>query len=80
MTVNHYDPKQTTTLATPKKVIEEQAQSASITGPISASVAKIGFVSLEAPKAQANKTCNEFYDFYLNIRKKIVSNTMLSLY
>ena len=50
MTVNHYDPKQTTTLATPKKVIEEQAQSASITGPISASVAKIGFVSLGCPK------------------------------
>ncbi|MCW3170956.1 30S ribosomal protein S12 methylthiotransferase RimO [Shewanella subflava] len=50
MTVNHYDPKQTTTLATPKKVIEEQAQSASTNSPISASAAKIGFVSLGCPK------------------------------
>ena len=50
MTVNHYDPKQTTTLATPKKVIEEQAQSASTNNPISASAAKIGFVSLGCPK------------------------------
>ncbi|QIR15787.1 30S ribosomal protein S12 methylthiotransferase RimO [Shewanella aestuarii] len=49
MTVNHYDPKQTTTLNTPKKVIAEQAINTN-EQPISASAAKIGFVSLGCPK------------------------------
>jgi ribosomal protein S12 methylthiotransferase len=51
MTVNHYDPKLTTTLATSKKVIEEQANLASnADSPLQASTAKIGFVSLGCPK------------------------------
>ncbi|MGZ9897123.1 30S ribosomal protein S12 methylthiotransferase RimO [Shewanella gaetbuli] len=49
MTVNHYDPKQTTTLDTPKKVIAEQAINTN-EQPIAASAAKIGFVSLGCPK------------------------------
>ncbi|MCL1144058.1 30S ribosomal protein S12 methylthiotransferase RimO [Shewanella gaetbuli] len=49
MTVNHYDPKQTTTLDTPKKVIAEQAINTN-EQPIATSAAKIGFVSLGCPK------------------------------
>jgi len=57
MTVNHFEPKQTTTLETPKKVIAEQAsevqqsQSAlSNDQPNSERAAKVGFVSLGCPK------------------------------
>ena len=44
MTVNQFDPKQTTTLETPKKVIEQQAV-ANENKP-SVGNAKVGFVSL----------------------------------
>ncbi|MBO1255594.1 30S ribosomal protein S12 methylthiotransferase RimO [Alteromonas sp. 5E99-2] len=47
MTVNQFDPKQTTTMDTPKKVIEEQA-SAAKNGQAGGS--RIGFVSLGCPK------------------------------
>jgi len=57
MTVNHFEPKQTTTLETPKKVIAEQAsevqqsQSAlSKDQTNSERAAKVGFVSLGCPK------------------------------
>ena len=53
MTVEQFDPKQTTTLDTPKKVLEEQAvevqqaKSASNTAQNSTErAAKVGFVSL----------------------------------
>lgn len=48
MTVNTFDPKQTTTLDTPVKTLEAQASSAS-TGNV-ANTSKIGFVSLGCPK------------------------------
>ncbi|WP_448567356.1 30S ribosomal protein S12 methylthiotransferase RimO [Thalassotalea ganghwensis] len=57
MTVEQFDPKQTTTLDTPKKVLEEQAievqqaKSASNTAQNSTErAAKVGFVSLGCPK------------------------------
>ena len=50
MTVNQFDPKQTTTLETPKKVIEEQSviftANANQSEQSSHDAAKIGFVSL----------------------------------
>ena len=54
MTVTQFDPKQTTTLETPKKVIEEQSviftSNASQGEQSSNRAAKIGFVSLGCPK------------------------------
>ncbi|NQZ81354.1 MAG: hypothetical protein HRT52_10110 [Colwellia sp.] len=51
MTVTQFDPKQTTTLETPKKVIEEQSviftSSAKQDEPNSNRAANIGFVSLD---------------------------------
>jgi len=51
MTVNHFDPKQTTTMETPKKVIQQQAeegQKEQSSG--EAAPAKVGFISLGCPK------------------------------
>lgn len=48
MTVNQFDPKQTTTLETPKKIIAEQASSAPKEGEQGGG--RIGFVSLGCPK------------------------------
>lgn len=54
MTVNQFDPKKTTTMETPKKVIEEQANAVKegqmVQTSNEASSARIGFVSLGCPK------------------------------
>ena len=54
MTVNQFDPKQTTTMETPKRVIEEQSKEQSAIAredqQVSASAARIGFISLGCPK------------------------------
>jgi ribosomal protein S12 methylthiotransferase len=54
MTVNKFDPKQTTTLETPKKVIEEQAKVAKEGQSVDVSelniTPRIGFISLGCPK------------------------------
>ncbi|MCY7296957.1 30S ribosomal protein S12 methylthiotransferase RimO [Alteromonas sp. a30] len=52
MTVNQFDPKQTTTLDTPKKVIEAQAKAGSqeAEGSQVDRIPRIGFISLGCPK------------------------------
>ena len=47
MTVKQFDPTQTTTMDTPKKVIEQQSQENSV---IEGGNARVGFVSLGCPK------------------------------
>ena len=49
MTVNHFDPKQTTTLETPKKVIEEQHNQDMTDGVEFDLGSRIGFISLGCP-------------------------------
>ena len=53
MTVNQFDPKQTTTLETPSKIIAQQAvERAEIKGQLNRETpARVGFVSLGCPKA-----------------------------
>ncbi|GLX82164.1 hypothetical protein [Thalassotalea eurytherma] len=47
MTVKQFDPKQTTTLEAPKKVIEEQAKTAPKQGEfVQVSTPRVGFISL----------------------------------
>lgn len=54
MTVHHFDPKQTTTMETPKKVIAQHSKmthnAVGETEAVSASAARIGFISLGCPK------------------------------
>lgn len=50
MTVNTFDPSQTTTMESPKKVIEQQAQTENHDNAASESNARVGFVSLGCPK------------------------------
>lgn len=50
MTVNQFDPKQTTTLETPKKVIAQQSLETKQSNVESGSAAKVGFVSLGCRK------------------------------
>jgi len=50
MTVNTFDPSQTTTMETPKKVIEEQSKTAPKQGEfVQVSTPRIGFISLGCP-------------------------------
>lgn len=50
MTVNKFDPTQTTTLDTPKKVLEQQSNIAKEGQQINLAAARIGFISLGCPK------------------------------
>lgn len=50
MTVNKFDPTQTTTLETPKKVLKEQANLTKEGQEINLGAARIGFISLGCPK------------------------------
>ena len=50
MTVSKFDPKQTTTLDTPKKVIEQQHEQAAKDGQSFELGSRIGFISLGCPK------------------------------
>ncbi|EWH08549.1 30S ribosomal protein S12 methylthiotransferase [Catenovulum agarivorans DS-2] len=50
MSVNQFDPKQTTTLDTPKKVLKDQSNTGSIAANLNTDNKKVGFVSLGCPK------------------------------
>lgn len=53
MTVNQFDPKQTTTMETPKRVIEEQSKISALAREdqdVPVGAARIGFISLGCPK------------------------------